>query len=199
MTKTFLLNLFLTTFIGFLLISTLPLYADAEADHNALRKLRTIFEETMNKGDYDQLAPYMAKDFSVILATGDEVKSIDELKAVWKKIHERIGANGSYTVKMDPDLSDLYGDIAVTHGKAYEHIRTSTGQEVDLQTYWMAIAHREKEGWKFFRAQSTMDPFNNPVIDIIQKTKRLMFGLGGLVFGILIGFIVCLMRRRQTT
>ena len=70
--------------------------ADLEAEHNALRKMKALYEDVLNNGkDPDVFAPYLAKNFVGSLATGDEVRSIEDLKAFWKKINYPITCNFS--------------------------------------------------------------------------------------------------------
>jgi len=174
------------------------LLADEEAEHDALRKLKTIYEDAINTGDLDKFAPYLAKDFSAVLATSDEVKNLEELKGFWKNIRQKIGPGGTYAGTLDPDRSQLFGDIAVAHGRANEQVRTSSGQEIRFQTHWTAVFHKEDGQWKVIRAEATMDPFSNPLITEEAKQIKKVFGGGGLIIGLIAGFLARSLLRSRT-
>lgn len=171
-------------------------HADVEADHNALRKIKVVYEDAMNSGDLDKLRPYVTNGFTAVMATGEEVKGIDELKAFWVSVKEKLGGNVTYHVSVEPELSDLYGDIAIARGKATESIGMGS-RKVDLQTTWMAILHKENGQWKGIRSQATINAFQNPVIDLLSKKTKLIFGAGGLILGIFIGLLIPFRRSKR--
>jgi ketosteroid isomerase-like protein len=173
------------------------LYADAEADHNSLRQIKASYEDAINSGDLDKLAPYLSNDFTAVLATGDSIKGLDQLKQVWQKIRASLGPGGTYNGQLEPDLSDLFGDIAITHGNVHEKVRMSSGKELNFQTTWTAVLHRENGQWKVVRAQATMNPFENEVVEMIYKKTKWSFGLGGLALGLIAGFFANNIRRRS--
>jgi ketosteroid isomerase-like protein len=159
--------------------------------------MKAVYEDILNNGkDPDTFAPYLAKNFVGVLATGDEVKSIDDLKAFWKRTKEQLGSGGGYTEKFDPDLTDFYGDIAIAHGTATQHIFNSKGQSVDTKTLWMIVAQKQNGMWKIIRAQTTMDPIHNAIVELMAKKTKWTFGLGGLGIGFIAGFLI--FRRPKT-
>lgn len=171
-------------------------HADAEADHNALRKIKVVYEDAMNSGDLDKLRPYIASGFTAVMATGDEVKGIDELKTFWANVKKKLGDNVTYHIAVEPELSDLYGDIAIARGKATESIGMGS-RKLDLQTNWITILHKENGQWKGVRSQATINAFENPVIDLLLKKAKLIFGLGGLILGIFIGLLIPFRRSKR--
>jgi ketosteroid isomerase-like protein len=179
------------------LMTDATLRADAEADHNSLRQLKSSYEEAVNSGDLDKLAPYLSNDFTAVLATGDNIKGLDQLKQAWQKIRASLGPGGTYNGQMEPDRSDLFGDIAITHGKVHETVRLSSGKELNFQTTWTAVLHKENGQWKVVRAQATMNPFENQVVEMIYKKTQWTFGLGGLALGLIAGFFANYIRRRS--
>jgi ketosteroid isomerase-like protein len=177
------------TLVGAGLVSPFVSRADDAADHNALRKARQVYEEAMNSGDLDKLRPYLAANSVHVAATGDEMQGIDGVKAFWRKIQSQVGSDATYHVEVNPDLSDLYGDIAIAHGLAKERIR-STALGLDFDTRWLAIFHRENDGWKLVRSQATINAFDNPVVTLLVKRARWVFGVGGLLAGAAVGFLL---------
>src|SRR5215472_6671728 len=93
-----------------------PVRADEESDRAALRMIRTNYMEAVNSGDPSKMAPFLSKEVTGVMVTGEEVKGLDGLVAYWKKIQDLIGTGGSYHVAVNVDKTDLYGDIAVSRG-----------------------------------------------------------------------------------
>lgn len=168
-----------------------PFPADPEADHDQLRAIRAIFEDAVNTRDIDKLAPILDDGITGVPVTGEEVRGMDGLRAYWRKVWEMIGEGGSYRVEVHPELSSLYGDLAVARGSADERVVTDNGREFRYTSHWTAVARRVADGtWKVLRMHSAMDPVNNPFVAAQVRASRIAYGAGGLVLGLLLGFLL---------
>lgn len=178
----------LTVFM-FLGLSSLVL-ADQEADHNELRRMRSIYEDSLNTNDLSKIKPLMADGFSVVMISGEEIKSFDEMTAFWKRVWDLIGVGGSYHVKVVPDRTDFFGNVGISRGHNEEVFRTSKGKEFAVQAPWTVVSLRQNGEWKIFRVHEGLNPMDNVYItDLLKQTKRL-FGAIGLVIGLVLGFFV---------
>ncbi len=172
---------YLTSF----LLLCLPLLANEE-DKDALRKLRTIYEQAIASRDLSSLEPHLAKDFSAVMITADEVKGYAGIVKYWGKVTDFLGKDGIYQVTVDPDDTIFQGDTAIATGRAEEHV-VRGGKTLDFTSRWTAVARKEGADWKLVRIQASIDPINNPLISTVQGVEKWIIGAMALVIGLVAG------------
>jgi ketosteroid isomerase-like protein len=176
----------LTMKILFLIIALcLPAIAN-EQDKDALRKLKSIYENAIASRDLASLKPHLAADFTAVMITADEVRGFDGILEYWKKVEDFLGKDGTYQVTIDPDDSIFEGNIAIAKGRAKEHVVRS-GKVIDFTSQWTAIARKEGDAWKIVRIQASIDPIGNPIIATVQGYTKWLIAGGMLLFGLIIG------------
>lgn len=155
------------------------------ADRAALRELAGRYEEAINNGDLHPLEPSVAPTVSAVFATNHEVHGLDGIQKYFDSVQEMMGKGSSYTVKLEPDRTEFFGDIAIGHGKSAEVATWGDGREYRFDTKWTVVLKKEADGWKALRLQVTMDPFDNPVITtrLLARTWVLL-ALGVIAAGI---------------
>jgi ketosteroid isomerase-like protein len=159
-----------------------------EALHAELRLLKTAYEKAVNTGDFSPLESLFAPDTTGIVVDNRSFKNFAELKAIDQKF--RADFPGLvYRVTLKPELSQLYGDVAVSHGTADEYVKTDAG-EFTYTSSFTAVLRRTANGWKLIRSQVTMDPFRNSVVQHFLSRTKTYFGLGGIAIGALLGFLI---------
>jgi ketosteroid isomerase-like protein len=165
--------------------------AGEEADHEALRRLKTVYEEAVRNNQIDTLAGYFHPDFHGVMVTGRPVNSFADVQQFWRDIRGLMGEGGSYTTTVNPERSVILGDIALARGTTDDVVKNSSGHEYRVTTLWNATLQRDGGSWKIRTLQGTMDPIGNPfVTDIAQATVvrySSAAGLIGLVLGLLLG------------
>ncbi len=172
--------------ILFLIIALcLPAIAN-EQDKDALRKLKSIYENAIASRDLASLKPHLAADFTAVMITADEVRGFDGILEYWKKVEDFLGKDGTYQVTIDPDDSIFEGNIAIAKGRAKEHVVRS-GKVIDFTSQWTAIARKEGDAWKIVRIQASIDPIGNPIIATVQGYTKWLIAGGMLLFGLIIG------------
>jgi hypothetical protein len=169
--------------------------AAEEAEWVKIRALKSVYEDAVNSNQIEKLRPYIAGNFHGVLLTGAEARSYDDLVKRNQEVHDLIGAGGSYHVKVSYEPGTMFGNIAVANGTAEETVVTGAGKRFEFVSRWLVDLIREDGTWKLYRFQSTIDPVKNVFVDETVKYTRLFFGAGGLVIGILAGFVVRAMRR----
>ena len=180
-----------------LLLFPRAVQADEAADHAALREMKTRYEDALNRGDLSPLRGLPASGFSGVLLLGEEVHGYEELVSKWQRLQKLIGKGGEYHVKINPQLSDLYGDLAVSHGTNEEYVRTSDGREYRFPSSWTVVSHRENGQWKVVRLHASMAPVENVFVEAKLKAARFIYGLAGTLNGLIIGFLVSVLLFRR--
>ncbi len=180
-------NIIMKIFILFPLVC-LPLLANEE-DKQALRNLRSTYEQAVAKRDLTALKPHLAADFSAVMITADEVKGYEGIVEYWKKVEDFLGKDGTYQVTIDPDDTLFEGNIAIAKGRANEHVVRS-GKTIDFTSQWTVIARKENAAWKIVRIQASIDPVRNPIITALQGYKQWFIAIATLVCGLIIGWML---------
>ncbi len=170
--------------------------ANEEADHEALRGLRAVYEEAAAKGDPALLEPYLAPGFTGVMIKGNEITGYAGLVEFWRGVQQQMGEGGRYTVKLKPaEKSQLFGDLALTRGSTEDRIVTGAGHELNFTSQWTALSQKIDGQWKILRVQGTLDPLKNPFLDGVVAAKSLRAGGMALVLGLLAGFFLGRWRR----
>src|SRR5688572_3869896 len=138
--------------------------ADNEAEHQALRELKAVFEQAASENKLDLLKPHVGDKFSAVTFTDREFSDFEKFKARWQKTRDEIVGSGSYKVTLLPERSEIYGDIAVAHGDSENVLITGAGNEYHFTSHWTAVFRKVDGQWKIVRVHSSLDPFGNPMV-----------------------------------
>jgi ketosteroid isomerase-like protein len=164
--------------------------ADDTDDRTALRMIRTNYEEAVNSGDLSKIQTNLSKEVTGVMVTGEPVVGFDELVAYWKKIQTLIGTGGTYHVTVNVDKTDLFGDVAVSHGTTEETVRLANGKELNFSAFWTSVCHKEDGAWKVVRMQATLNPIDNVFVALQLKKAKLIYGVVGFIAGALLVFAI---------
>jgi ketosteroid isomerase-like protein len=167
--------------------------ASEEADHEALRRLKTAYEEAVRNNRIDALAGHFHPDFHGVMVTGRPVNSFADVQKYWRDIHVLMGEGGSYTTTVNPERSVILADVALARGTTDDVVKTSDGHEYRFTTLWTATLQRDGADWKIRSVQGTMDPIGNPFVREFAKRTlvRVASGVGAasLLLGALMGAV----------
>jgi ketosteroid isomerase-like protein len=167
--------------------------ANEEADHEALRRLKTAYEEAVRNNQIDALASHFHPDFHGVMVTGRPVNSFADVQQYWRDIHGLMGEGGTYATAVNPERSVILGDIALARGTTADVVKTSDGHEYRFTTLWTATLQRDGTDWKIRSVQGTMDPIANPFVREFTKRAlvRVASGVGAasILLGALIGAV----------
>jgi ketosteroid isomerase-like protein len=151
------------------------------ADRAALRELAGQYEKAIDNGDLRVLAPSIASEASAVFATNDEVQGLEAMQKYFDSIRERLGKNSSYIVKLDPDRTEFFGDLALAHGRSDETAKFGSGREYHFATRWTAVLRKDGGHWKAQRLHVSMDPFDNPAITARLQMRTWVIAAAGLL------------------
>jgi ketosteroid isomerase-like protein len=175
--------------------SALP---DEESLHQELRGLRKTYEDAVNSGNLAPLAPAFGPQTSGVVATNEEFHTIAEMQDIFDRFKNTLGPGYTYRVKLNPELSLIYGDIAVARGTSDEYVK-SHGHEFNLTTRWTAVLRRENGQWHLLRSQVSMDPFHNSVTNYFFASVKKIYGGVGLAIGLVVGLLLGYFTGRRKT
>jgi ketosteroid isomerase-like protein len=167
---------------------------DNEADHQALREMKAVFEKAASENNLDLLKPYVPAEFSAVTYTDREFTDFEAFKTRWQKTRDEIVGTGSYKVTLKPERSKIYGDIAIARGDSDNVLVNSAGKKFEFTSHWTAVCRKIDGQWKIERVHSSLDPFGNPMLVDGVKGKITQYaslaGVGGLVIGGLVAFLL---------
>ncbi len=173
--------------------------ASEEADHEALRRLKTAYEDAVRNNRIEALAEHFHADFHGVMVTGRAVNSFVDVQNFWRDLRRLIGEGGTYTTTVNPERSVILGDMALARGTTIDVVRTDDGHEYRVTTLWTATLQRDRGAWKIRTLQGTMDPIGNPFVREFAQRTVVRFasgaGLAGLIAGLLLGAV---WQRRRT-
>lgn len=175
-----------------------PTTPQEEAEHDALRRLRVVYENAVNEEKLDLLAPHLHPDFTGVMITGETVAGLDGLKQYWARMKELMGEGGTYTVSVEAEWSTIVGDVAMGRGTTRDVVVTDRG-EYRFGSAWTAVLRKVDGEWKVLRIQGSMDPVTNPFVTTFMKRTAWASGGGGAAAGIALGLVggLVLARRRK--
>ncbi len=173
-----------------------PAAASEEADHEALRALRALYEEAAAKGDPAALEPHLAPDFTGVMIKGNEVVGYAGLAEFWRGVQQQMGEGGHYSVQvLAAEKSRIFGDIALARGSTEDRIVTGAGRELRFTSQWTAVCQKIDGRWKLLRVQGTLDPLDNPFLDGVVAARSYQVGGLALLAGLVLGFLAGRRRR----
>lgn len=176
-----------------LLVCCAPISAQVEEnheDHEALRELRRVYEKAANENNLDLLKPYLHKDFSAVMMSNREFRDFDSLKKQWQITRDEIVGDGSYEMRLEPELSTILGDIAIARGDSTNVVVTGSGQALSFDSKWTAICIKEDGRWKILRGHGSLDPFRNEFVKSTVKQLVIKVAAGALIAGLVIGWLL---------
>ncbi len=173
--------------------------ANQEADHEALREIRAVAEEAINTNNLDLFEPHLAEDFSIVTYTDREFSDFTAFKERWQKTRDELLDGGSYTTDMQPELSQIIGDIAIARGNSQNVLINGGGERFEFPSRWTAVLHKVDGEWKVVRAHSSLSPFDNPMLRSAVEDIMIKAGAATLLAGLVLGWIAswCMARFRR--
>ena len=183
----------------------IPALAQTEQDkkdHEELRGLLQVFVQAFNARNVDPLLPYLHRDFTVTMVNQDLVTTPKELKGYLDK---QFNAPGSVLkdVRIQPEADVetvlLNGRFGINRGISTDTYTLKDGRVFVIKTRWTGTAIKEDGRWKVLNAHIGLNPLDNPILDGVEK-MRWMWGVSGLVLGLVLGVVgTLLLRRRRST
>ncbi len=176
------------------LLFALPCFADTsanQAEHDALRKLKTDISAAVNSRDYAALQQHLHQPFMATVITQNSFNDFGKLKDYFDNLYARDTLRiKNFSIAADADeLSQIYqGTFALTRGSTKEHYEMADGRSFDMDGRWTAVSLKENGEWKVLSVHTGTNFLDNPVLNAVEKSV-IWFGLGGLAIGLFAGFL----------
>jgi hypothetical protein len=180
-----------------------PAATDRERDHVELRALARALKQAVDAGRLEDVAPYLAKDFSVTMLDQTLVTEPAQLTQYFRKYFQAPDAPLK-SVRIEPEadiLTRFLDDVTgVNHGTSTDTYTLRSGREVVLRTRWSGTFRKYDDQWKIVNLHVGVNFLDNPLL-AAATAARYAWGAGGLVLGAAVGaaggFVVARRRARR--
>jgi ketosteroid isomerase-like protein len=173
-----------------------------EADHIALRQLKSDAIDAINRQDFARARQLTHDPFLATVVTQDSFNDFGKLVAFYKSLYADSGPDRprmkAVTISANADeLSQIYtGTFAVTRGSTLENYTLADGRSFDLKGRWTGVSIKEGDGWKMLAVHTGTNFLDNPVLE--QYERAAIWGsAGGLLAGLIAGFFLGRFIRRR--
>lgn len=166
-------------------------------DHEQLRGLLEVTRDAINAGRFEALEPLFYETFSATMINQDLLTTPQEMQAYFDRWFK---GDKAFIKKltMDPqadDLTQIYDDkYGVARGSNTEVYELANGKTYTLKTRWTATLVKDAEQWKLLAIHNGINFLDNPLLMAAERSAY-SFAAGGLVFGVIIGFVFGRRRR----
>lgn len=163
-----------------------------EQTRAAILALRDGLVESLNRGEIAKLVTYGTDDVVVTFQNGDVCRGPAEVRAFFGRMTK--GPSGliaeySTVVTVDGMNAESDGRTVVAFGSSRDHLKLSSGTELNLNGRWTATAVNVDGQWKLASIHTSDSIFDNPVLERMKTTTYLMTFFGFLM-GVTVGLII---------
>ena len=174
--------------------------AQDNADRQALRALKPVYEQFAREGNPALLKPHLDPEFTGVMVTGESVTGYDGVEKYWQYIWDLMGEGGQYTVTVTEDGPALFaGDLAIASGTTEDKVVTSVGKEFHFASRWTTIFRKREGEWKILRIHASMNPISNEFIAAQVTTVMMITGSIAAAVSLILGWFAHVFWRSRRT
>lgn len=168
------------------------------ADHDALREMLADAQDAINQHNVDEIVKYLDPNVNVIFQNAEVADGVPAVRAFYARMFDTNNPvlRNSSTKASASALSEIYGNTAVAYGATIDHYTFAAGMTMDLTSTWSATLVKENDSWKVVSLQFTSNLFDNPLLAKATALSK-YFGIGGLIIGLILGFILVTFLRKK--
>lgn len=188
-------------FVLFVLASSTAIFADEpdHAIHEELRALLQGIERAVNEERYNDLAPYFHKNLHVTTINQETISSREEIGKFFNRWFGPGGFLKKLDMKLNADaLTELYGNktFGIVRGSGDENYILSDKRYYEMKIRWTATVIKDTDDkWRILSLHIGTNFLDNPILSEAEGAL-MYFTVGGLVVGIVIMFVINVIRRR---
>lgn len=191
------------SFVTFLLLIATLAYAGEEPDHAIHEELRGLLhgiEQAINTEQYDNLAPYFHEKLRVTTINQEVISSRSEIGPYFKNWFGPGGFLKKLEMSLNADaLTELYGEktFGIVRGSGAENYILADGRYFAMKTRWTATVAKDTDGkWRILSLHIGTNFLDNPILTKAEASL-MYFASGGLVVGLLLGWLIVFMIQRR--
>lgn len=158
--------------------------------HDALRKMKADIVAAANRKDYAALVNQMHPNVVITWQDAQVCRGRAQVEAYMRRMSE--GPNALVeSFQTDPtvdELTILYGETGVAFGGSTDTFKLRGRMGFTQKSRWTATMVKHEGRWVLASLHASVDVFDNPLLSAAKKTG-LGLGLGGLVLGLVIGWM----------
>lgn len=194
---------FTLLFSAFTLFSSSILFAQEteanKADHEALRAMLTEGVKAINDHNIEEVVQFFHPDINVVFPNAEVADGVDAVRDYYNKMLGKSNAilKDISTEASADALSEIYGNTAVVYGSMFTYYTFAGGMELEIPTKWTITLLKENGTWKVISMQFTANLFNNPLLSKATSSAK-YFGIGGLLLGLIFGFLIFRFLRKKS-
>jgi ketosteroid isomerase-like protein len=180
----------LASWAGVLFAQTNHVARDLDA-LEAITRLREGLIDSFTRGDIDRLLKYLDTNVVVTWQNGEVCQGPGEVRAYYQKMMKG-DRPVVREVQAKPEVlgRHIYGDWAVSWGNLHDHFILTDGSELPFNTLFTATIARREDRWLVTGFHASVNAFDNPVLWLAVRKVGLWVGIGGVIGGAFIGWIV---------
>ena len=168
-------------------------------DRKELRVLLTQMEKAIDSLDIDGVLKLMTPDAIVTWQNAEVSRGADQIRAY----HARMVRGAARIVTKFSTKATLggpaafYGDTAIAYGTTVDTYELASGLNFVLNANWSTTVVKQDGVWKAAAIHFSTNLFDNALLKAAERTTW-MVGVGGLVAGLLLAFVVVWLRKRKS-
>ena len=172
-------------------------------EQEELKSLRSAIIDSVNNNKFEDLIPYLHKNFVITMIDQKTLKNVSQFKEYFKNLlHSKNAILAKIIINPKGDGPPVFfGEkVAFNTGSSSDTYITKSGHEVVIDTRWTSTLLKENGKWKLFRLHAGGDILDNPLINA-AKENLYIFGGVGIAIGFIVGFFIAKVggsRKKQT-
>ncbi|MDH5178830.1 MAG: DUF4440 domain-containing protein [Gammaproteobacteria bacterium] len=178
-------------------------YVSAEEDHAIHEELRALLQgiqKAVNEERYGDLAPYFHANMRVTTINQEVIAKPEEIKDYFNRWFGPGGFLKKVEMKLTADaVTELYANktMGIVRGKGAEDYILSDKRKYAMQTRWTATVIKDSDGkWRILSLHIGTNFLDNPILAEAGSVAK-YFGLGGLLVGLVLMFIIGKVRGKK--
>lgn len=168
-------------------------------DHEKLRALKTKVVDAFNKQDYQALASFCTREFSITTIDQTTLISASAIEKYFNKVFKSPDSIVT-DLKISPEADILTkfidADNGFCYGRNHEIYTMKDGRKAPIDSRWTAMLHKENGEWKIVAIHAGVNFIDNPVLarsEAMAKKAPVI----GFAAGVVLTLVCCVIFFRR--